>query len=759
MREVIVVIGLVALAVLIGLGLFGDDDEGGSGAGSTRAPIDTVLMVVLEGASPEDLERFALQQNVMPELGKLARESTWFARHWAQSNGTSAAFASLLTGLYSSHHGLGAPTRIGHESLSSSVTLLSEDLSAAGFECLASVASPLFSSEFSGFDQGWAQFECGDLIGDKASRSAEEVVGGAFESFESMLAQSERVFGLFEFADPRKPVLTPEPFVAAALARHLAPFEDELPEIIEYLEEFRSGSADGVAALRKMLIRRRGHPVRNALDAAYAEAQFVYLDEQISRLLDLLEKHDRYDDALIIVTGNQGPSTGRYMSSESGFGVFRLNQMRVPLFVRLPGGGRSQPVQALTQAIDLRATVTDALGLTCADSEGASLYPLLTQYATATAPHECVLFEDSLLGSVAAVDDFWFVQNNPTAGYLPLDESRGELKGSEIPPVPKAMLQRTRSVLHDFVGVAQVEVRLAAGSQQEMTIRMPGIDGYWINGRLNGAGARDVHSKSPNAAEPTTWGRRVEQGVSVALGGAEDAGFELWSESEPASFAVAVQVSEGELDESKIQFGDRKLTRLALPRVPDQRAGEWPVDAEGSALPAIVDVTRESGRWLKVHIGGEPGQKVSLLLAGQPLAAADWAKLKVRQSGQNETQTVVGRPDCMWVDGETPMSISVEVPATWGFGISVALEGEQVSVQNMRYLGKRFARPGAIKVAAMSWLPGVREHLESNADSSQRAIEAGTLWIGCRTKRRFANDREVPSPEILARIQRLRDTD
>ncbi len=743
----IVFLGLLGWCIRL-TGAFGEDEESEN---TLREARRTVIQIVLEGVRPEDLEAYALQGNAMPALGRFAREATWFDRHWAQSNGTSASFASLMSGLYSRRHGLGSVHRLGREGLSSEVTLLSEDLRSAGFSTLASLATPQFSSELSGFDQGWTRFSAPQFSGQFTEFNAEQVLASVWEDFEAQLSSSAACYALFEFRDPCEPFEAPARLEAKALARRLARFEEELPELRSDLQLARTKPEAGVTALRQRLGRRRGHAAWEELRAGQQEAEFAYLDEQLERLFAALRKHDRYQDALILVTGNVGPEQDGSPRSES-FGRFAPSRMRVPLLVRLPGGRRSTTVQSLTRAIDLRATVLDALGLPCKDSDGASLMSLLDDKGSAKPPHDSVLFEDLLLAEVGAVDDFWFVQSRPGSEHVPLDDNRSELQSGSIPPVPKARLSRSLAALNEFAGGPQVTVELSAGlpAEYELSLKLDG--GYWLDGKLKGDRARAIgRIEWFGAARP-----KVEVALAAPVLGASAASLELYADRSSPGFTLHVKSNRGELDESRIHFGDRSLSHLALPRLPASRSEPWPTDAEGVPAAPIVDITREAGRWLTMRIGGKPGQKVEMLLVGSPEGGETWDELLIDR-GSFEQQPVAGRSDCRWVTGQTPLSVRVKLFGTNAMGLSVALEGEQVSVQDMRYLGRRFADRGEIELVVPSWLPGVHEALERIVEPKLRAAEPGAIWFERATQQAFSSDRPVPSRSVRKALSRLGD--
>lgn len=746
-----------SLALLFVL-LFGFSCGDSRESANPAAPFatDTVLMIVLEGVSPEDLTRYALQSDKMPALAQFAKESTWFDRHWAQNNGTNAAFASLLSGLYSSNHGLGSVLRVGREGLSSEVALISEDLSAAGFDCVASVGTQLFSDEFSGFNQGWSKYACADFMSKAKRRNSEEVVDAVMQDLESRLSKSRPVFGLVEFGTLINGY-APDALIAPALVEHLSEFEGELPALTDLLDACRSGAFGAAGEVRRHVIRRRGHPVREAFDAATIQARFQYLDEQLARLFGVLAAHDRYADALIVVTGNVGGGR-RGGGAGSPVAQFNLERVRVPLVLRLPGGTHTQAVQMLTQAIDVGPTILGALGLEGHEADGVSLLPTIVDRNRAMPPHEFVLFEDSLLGVVGALDEFWLVHNNGGLVHAALDDNRNELQGNGLPPVPKAALERTRSGLKAFMSEAHILVELAPGGQAEYMVSAGRISGAWTGGMTKGENTREATLRlgAPHRTEPERLDRQNSHlRFVVATGESEPApvGFQLRADQDAPDFSLTITSSTGFLDESKILLGDRDLAHLALPRMLSASGGEWPEDSGGNPVDPIVDITRESGRWLNLQVAGEAGSKVQVLIAGEPMGDPEWSKLKLRGFDGYKFRRVPGRPDCAWIDGETPLSVSFEVRSAQEFGLSVAIEGTQVSVADMRFLGKQACGPDRISVAVMDWLPGIREHLEANLSASP--LDPDMLRLSCLSNRKYANDTLITDERVRDKVRAL----
>ncbi len=135
---------------------------------------------------------------------------------------------------------------------------------------------------------------------------------------------------------------------------------------------------------------------RRCKQAYYACISFV--DAQVGRLLDALQKHGLLDKTLIVFWSDHG-----YFVGEKGLWFKRKafeRAARVPLIIAGPGIAKNGSVNKPVELLDLYPTLADLCGLTPPDNlEGKSLRPLLTDPTTAkwTEP---------------AVTEVWFNPNN-----------------------------------------------------------------------------------------------------------------------------------------------------------------------------------------------------------------------------------------------------------------------------------------------------------------------------------------------------------
>lgn len=148
---------------------------------------------------------------------------------------------------------------------------------------------------------------------------------------------------------------------------------------------------------------------RQALQAYYASTSFI--DAQVGRLLDALDRLKLADNTIVAFTSDHG-----YHLGEKGlwqkWSIFERSA-RVPLIVAVPGGkanGQSSP--RTVELLDLHKTLADLCALSVdSKTEGASLRPLLE---TPAAPWDRAAF--SQIGRRLAADGSvipWFEADRP----------------------------------------------------------------------------------------------------------------------------------------------------------------------------------------------------------------------------------------------------------------------------------------------------------------------------------------------------------
>jgi arylsulfatase A-like enzyme len=115
------------------------------------------------------------------------------------------------------------------------------------------------------------------------------------------------------------------------------------------------------------------HKVRAALHGYYACVS--YIDAQIGKLLDAMDRLDLARNTVIALWGDHGWHLGEqdYWGKTTNFEVC----VRAPLLISVPGEKGGQRTRALTEFVDIYPTLAEACSLPRPDSlEGLSLMPL-----------------------------------------------------------------------------------------------------------------------------------------------------------------------------------------------------------------------------------------------------------------------------------------------------------------------------------------------------------------------------------------------
>jgi arylsulfatase A-like enzyme len=313
-----------------------------------------------------------------------------------------------MTGSYPGHHGV-------HDNgvyfLEDSAVTLAERLRDAGRATAAVVAAFVLDAQFN-LAQGFDTYD--DDVDLPLTRGG-EVPDGLDEGRRRWFLQSatsyqrraetvtdralgwlrehsgEPFFLWVHYFDPHQPYGAPEPFTTRYDPDYDGPMDGDA---VTWWGEF--------SRLRERA-RRSPEPERFELEArinrdhahlvARYDGEVSYLDAQLGRLLDGLEKLGHRGDTLVLVVGDHAESFG-----EHGVQMWEHNAtvydevLRVPLLLRRPDGvGAGRRVSRLVRTIDVAPTVLEWLGLPGLEGvQGRSILSL-TEDPEAAAPGEILI--------------------------------------------------------------------------------------------------------------------------------------------------------------------------------------------------------------------------------------------------------------------------------------------------------------------------------------------------------------------------------
>ncbi|EKJ87455.1 arylsulfatase A-like enzyme [Leptospira meyeri] len=120
--------------------------------------------------------------------------------------------------------------------------------------------------------------------------------------------------------------------------------------------------------------------------------EVAFVDEELGKVFDELKDKNLWDNTMILITADHGevmhsahaisPFTGTNTYYGHGQDLF-LENIHVPLLVKLPNETKKQSISAMTRSIDLYPTILDYIGLTVPKSvQGKSLRSLIENKET-----------------------------------------------------------------------------------------------------------------------------------------------------------------------------------------------------------------------------------------------------------------------------------------------------------------------------------------------------------------------------------------
>lgn len=325
-----------------------------------------VLLVSLDTVRADHTSLLGYGRPTTPRLEALARAGAVFPRGYTMTSTTAPTHATLFTGRFAPEHGV---ARNGM-ALPATAATLAEHLQARGYRTAGFASSFVLAGRF-GFDQGFAEYDDRfDAEGSSLPQKVWEghaVPEGGFDRagdrttelavhWLGLHAGTGRPFFLFvhyfDAHEPYRPMPGPRRRLAAS---GTAP-ADFRPGAVS--EEARGVSEEEVDRY---------------------DAEILFVDDQVGRLLDALDERGVADSTLVFVTSDHGQGLADHDDPYHSVNVYEESVRGVFVF-RGPGVAPGVVSEAPVQHVDVVPTVLDlvdpgshaALGL-----PGASLAPEL----------------------------------------------------------------------------------------------------------------------------------------------------------------------------------------------------------------------------------------------------------------------------------------------------------------------------------------------------------------------------------------------
>ena len=330
-------------------------------AGKPAAELPPVFLITLDTTRRDALGAYSGQAELTPFLDRFASTATVFEHAYATAPWTLPSHASIMTGLYPSHHGAG----VTDVYLRREVPTLASLLRARGY-FTAGVAGGNLATHRFGLSQGFAVYRDPDGF---------ETVGDRLTDYVATLLGQHRRQPLFVFAnyfDPHALYQAPKKF-----ERRLQVGQHRQALVGHPVwQRFDRGDLD---AWREIIdgADAADEGIRAYARAAYL-AEVAFMDEQLGRLFDTLKDLDLYDRALIVVVADHGELLGEHGGLFSHAGRLDPELTEIPLLIKWPHQREGRRVSAPVSQVDLFATVLDATGQTPPSHDGRALAPAAT---------------------------------------------------------------------------------------------------------------------------------------------------------------------------------------------------------------------------------------------------------------------------------------------------------------------------------------------------------------------------------------------
>ena len=330
----------LALCLLAACGAGSEGDRPSTPSGDARP---NLLLISIDTLRPDRLGCYGHDRPTSPTLDRLAAEGLLFEDVTAASPWTLPSHASMLTGLYPSHHGVKQHTL----KLPESIPSLAEVLSDAGYQTLAVVNSHNVSERY-GLSRGFDRFQ---YVGETADDGQIPNMGPVvLKAAERMLSKRDgRPFFLFlHLYDVHTDFVVRPPY----RRQFVRPYE---------------GARDGSTG-QLVEIRRRGgslseEDVRFLFDLYDAEIR--QLDDLLGVFFGKLYAEGLFESTVIAVTSDHGEEFFEHGSVLHGRTYYQ-EIVAIPWLLRVPGlapelAGRR--IAAPVHLVDVAPTLLGLVGV------------------------------------------------------------------------------------------------------------------------------------------------------------------------------------------------------------------------------------------------------------------------------------------------------------------------------------------------------------------------------------------------------------
>jgi choline-sulfatase len=294
-----------------------------------------VVLVVIDALRPDHLGCYGYPHATSPNIDALAGKAVVFENAIAQVPWTKSSFSSMFTSLYPFQHGVEDWESV----LAESLVTLPELLREAGYTTAAVINILALEGRYQvlqGFDTVNSE--------PKNKRDAEATTDDAIDLIR---ASSEPFFVMIHYFDPHEPYAATRGYVEKVRP------DADMAAVQARLSEHQAG--------------RRPAEEHRDKDIVLYDACIRQVDDQMVRLLGLLDEMDIADQTLVIITADHGEAFWEHGCCCHAVNLYD-EVLRVPLIISYPKRYRTpRRIEPQVSLIDLLPTIAGLTGISDAE--------------------------------------------------------------------------------------------------------------------------------------------------------------------------------------------------------------------------------------------------------------------------------------------------------------------------------------------------------------------------------------------------------
>lgn len=329
-----------------------------------------ILLIIVDALRPDHLKFNGYFRDTSPAIDKLSKEGTYFQNCYSVLPRTNPSVTSILTGLYPHMHGVRMVT--GNK-LAENTASLPQILRNHNYKT-AYIGEPVHRY---GLEKGFDDF----LL--LRWNVKNKIRKGIFK----IIKPKEKIGAAHLYTNTAINWISKNIHKKFFICLHYnelhwpyrSPFENIFDK--EYLGKHNFNTlADGKFSRGDIIFGNVQLPKEEVEHAiAHYDGNIKFIDTQISRLLDFVDKKGISEETLVILTSDHGENFGEHgFYFQHGASLYQPS-LKTPLIIKNPKMiPKGEKIDANVQLIDIMPTVLDVLNIPLIDKiDGKSLLPLI----------------------------------------------------------------------------------------------------------------------------------------------------------------------------------------------------------------------------------------------------------------------------------------------------------------------------------------------------------------------------------------------